>query len=286
MFDRFIVVDWSAQSTPKLGADSIWIAVEDATGARSWNPRTRAEAEVILDELVNRSTADRTLIGVDFSLGYPAGTAAALGVDVSMPWRSTWDLLIDLIVDESNNRNNRFEVASLLNERMSGGARPFWGCPPSARSINLASTKPTGVGPVPEWRSVEATLRIQGRRPFSSWQLLGAGAVGSQTLLGVPMVARVVERLGQRAAIWPFTTGLSAPLCVAGSVVIAEVWPSILEIPDHRGRVRDEAQVETTAAWLAGCARDGTLPAMFSPTLDAGGARMVVNEEGWVLGVV
>jgi hypothetical protein len=27
MFDRFVVVDWSASSTPKLGRDSIWIGV-------------------------------------------------------------------------------------------------------------------------------------------------------------------------------------------------------------------------------------------------------------------
>lgn len=225
------------------------------------------------------------MIGVDFSLGYPAGTARALGVDAATAWRSTWQLLGEMIIDESNNRNNRFEVAGWLNERMTSAARPFWGCPPLARSGSLASTKPTDAGPVPEWRAVEERLRVQGRRPFSAWQLLGAGAVGSQMLLGIPVLARLVERLGDRAAVWPFTTGLSAPDCAPGSVVIAEVWPSMLRIPDDPGRVRDQVQVETTVDWLVSHARALTLAAMFSPVVDVDRAHAVVIEEGWVLGV-
>jgi precorrin-8X/cobalt-precorrin-8 methylmutase len=287
VFDRFVVVDWSARSTPMNGADSIWIGIEDATGTRSCNPRTRAEAADVLDGLVDGATADRTLIGVDFSLGHPAGTADALDLDLAAPWRSTWDLLADLVVDEPNNRNNRFEVAALLNERMTGGIGPYWGCPPSARSVTLASTKPPVGGSLPEWRCVETRLRAQGRRPFSAWQLLGAGAVGSQTVLGIPRLARLVDRLGgDRAAVWPFTTGLVAPVCVPGSVVIAEVWPSMLPIADDSRRVRDQVQVETAVAWLATCARSGTLSAMFNPRVDADEAGPVVAEEGWVLGVV
>jgi hypothetical protein len=285
VFDRFVVVDWSARSTPARGPDSIWIAIRDSTGTRSCNPSTRAEAAGVLADVVDRSASERVLIGVDFSLGYPAGTAAALGADRDPAWRAMWRVLADLVVDESDNRNNRFEVAASLNRRMTGGAGPFWGCPPSARATSLSSRKPAVGGPVPEWRWVEARLRGQGRRPFSAWQLLGAGAVGSQTLLGIPQLARLVDRLGDRAAVWPFTTGLVAPENDPGAVVIAEVWPSMLEVAVDRTRVRDQVQVETAVAWLAGCARSGTLAAMFSPRVDADRVHSVVAEEGWVLGV-
>jgi len=79
MFDRFVVVDWSANSTPKLGRDSIWVGHLDVTGNTSvTNLPTRREAEAFLGHLFESEPTLTTLIGVDFSLGYPAGTARAL----------------------------------------------------------------------------------------------------------------------------------------------------------------------------------------------------------------
>ena len=135
--------------------------------------------------------AATTLIGVDFSLGYPAGTAAALGVR-GAPWSAMWAMLAEQIVDDERNRNNRFAVAAELNEQLTGSAAPFWGCPPSCgRNVpdqHEAAVRGDSLG---EFRSVEAALRSRGHRPFSSWQLLGAGAVGSQSLLGIPMLDRM-----------------------------------------------------------------------------------------------
>jgi hypothetical protein len=86
MFDRFVVVDWSANSTPKLGRDSIWVALLDGAGTTSvTNLPTRHEAEEFLGHLFESEPTLTTLVGVDFSLGYPAGTATALGVD-GTPW--------------------------------------------------------------------------------------------------------------------------------------------------------------------------------------------------------
>ena len=39
----------------------------------------------------------------------------------------------------------------------------------------------------------------------------GAGAVGGQTLVGVPVVHRLLEKLGPSAAVWPFGTGWREP---------------------------------------------------------------------------
>ncbi|MGA9275979.1 MAG: hypothetical protein WBV89_03435, partial [Ilumatobacter sp.] len=80
MFDRIVVIDWSASSRPVLGRDSIWIgvAVPGAGEVVTSNPPTRAAASRELEELCRRP--GRTLLGADFSLGYPSGTAAALGL--------------------------------------------------------------------------------------------------------------------------------------------------------------------------------------------------------------
>ncbi|HSL73684.1 MAG TPA: hypothetical protein VK853_04425 [Ilumatobacteraceae bacterium] len=285
MFERFVAVDWSASATPKRGRDSVWIAATDAEVVDAWNPPTRAVAEAALVDLLENDPDRSTLIGVDFSLGYPAGTAQALGFD-STAWRSTARLIADLVVDDERNANNRFEVAAELNRRITGGPAPFWGCPPSASAPTLSPTKPAAGGRLPQWRMVETMLRSQGRRPFSSWQLLGAGAVGGQSLLGIPMVLRLADRYGPRLQVWPFTTGLCAPVTGSGTVVVAEMWPSLLGEPPMDGFVRDEFQVRSLVGWLAAADAAGRLGDLFAPAVSAPARRLVETEEGWVLGAV
>ncbi len=286
MFDRVVVVDWSAQSTPKLGRDSIWIAVTDHAGEASvTNLATRAAAEAFLVDLFHSDASSRTLVGVDFSLGYPAGTAAALGL-TGTAWSAMWTLLAGQIEDDDRNGNNRFAVAAALNQRLTGRAAPFWGCPPSAACEYLAAPKPVDAGPLATYRATEERLRAQGRRPFSSWQLLGAGAVGSQSLLGIGRLAGLRSRFAPRMEVWPFTTGFDTPRVGEGAVVVAEVWPSMLTIDDAGDAVRDAAQVGATARWLADTDESGGLAALFSPPLAPEVSDAAVTEEGWVLGVV
>jgi precorrin-8X/cobalt-precorrin-8 methylmutase len=285
-FDRIVIVDWSANSRPKLGADSIWIADDDGSSTTVENLATRTQAFDRLCHIVD-GAAGRTLIGVDFSLGYPAGTAAALGL-VGTPWRAMWDLLQSEIVDDGLNRNNRFEVAAELNRRMSdGGASPFWGCPPGHATSSLRATKPTRTDAhePAEWRRVERELRASGRRPFSSWQLLGAGAVGSQSLVGIPMVERLRVRSPDRVDVWPFTTGLRAPEPRLGGVVIAEVWPSLIAVDDDVHDVRDACQVRAVARWLRTAQDTGQLGELWCGGVVDDERVAVVAEEGWVLGM-
>jgi len=301
VFDRFVVVDWSANSAPKLGRDSIWIAVYGRTGdGHAWemsvtNVPTRVAAEAFLVELSESDRTATTLLGVDFSLGYPAGTAAALGLH-GAPWSAMWTLLADRITDDDRNVNNRFAVAAELNDRLTGGPEPFWGCPPSAASRHLTTTKPasgrsaavtpSSAGVLAPFRAVEDALRAQGHRPFSSWQLLGAGAVGSQSLVGIPRLHGLRRRFPDRMHIWPFTTGFRTPTLVDGAIVVAEVWPSMLDVGDIGDGVRDAVQVSATARWLADADTAGRLDALFSPALSPEVTSAAIAEEGWVLGVV
>lgn len=225
-----------------------------------------------------------TLLGVDVVLGYPTGTAAALGLP-SPPWSSMWARLETSIVDDERNVNNRFVVASRLNEELGGGPGPFWGCPPSAATATLTPTRPQWEGAVATWRLVEQQLRDAGHRPFSAWQLLGAGSVGSQSLVAIPVLERLRRRWPDRVEVWPFTTGLRSPALAPGSVVIAEIWPSLADVPTTGHHVRDARQVVAVARWLAELDRAGGLEAAFRPPLPAAAAKMVVDEEGWVLGV-
>jgi hypothetical protein len=233
----------------------------------------------------------RTFLGVDFSLGFPSGTAELAGL-VGVPWAAMWSYLGASIVDDEKNQNNRFGVAQRLNESMVESGRggqvpvgPFWGCPPSQASASLTTTKPNRAEGWPdEWRTVEQQLRSDGHRPFSCWQLLGAGAVGSQSLVGIAALERLRWNLGSRLAVWPFDTGLDVP--PAMDLVVAEVWPSLWDVKVPIGVVKDAAQVEATARRLAQLDAAGQLRPLFRPKIDERAESTVVDEEGWVLGVI
>ena len=289
MFDRHVVVDWSARNVPATGADSIWVGQAANGDVTCTNPATRLAAMSALVESLGATPGARVLLGFDASLGYPVGSAALLGL-LPATWESVWELLADLATDDERNRNNRFEVAAGLNRRMGCGEGPFWGCPATKRSRHLSSTKPAD-WPVEEYRTVERRLRQQGRRPFSAWQLLGAGSVGSQTLTLLPLLVQLRDQLGERIDIWPFTTGLAAPPTRPGQIVVVEVWPTMFPIDTDRQsaqiakvRVKDAAQVCATADALRTADLGGRLEHWFAPDIPESALESVVGEEGWVLG--
>lgn len=278
------MVDWSARSAPATGADSIWIA-ESAGGdaVQLSNPPTRRAAARRLDEVIGGGDDERILIGVDASLGYPVGSADLFGL-TGTPWRAMWSAVSELSEDDEHNRNNRFAVAAELNRRVGRRPGPFWGCPPSKSSGDLAPRKPNSF-PVAEFRRTEQQLRAAGLRPASGWQLFGIGSVGGQTLTLLPILSELSARWRGRLDTWPFTTGLSAPRVRAGRVVVAEVWPTMWGAEVGGSSVKDAVQVDATVRALSAADRAGELVGWFTPQVTADVERDAVNEEGWVVGV-
>jgi precorrin-8X/cobalt-precorrin-8 methylmutase len=293
LFDGYVVVDWSAAATPRVGPDSIWIAHvawrHDEPELRLLvNLPTRREAERILGERLAAEAAAgrRVLAGFDFPFAYSAGFAARLRL-AGPPWRATWDVIAALVQEGERNANNRFAAAAELNRRASGAAFPFWGCPASCVPPTLRMTCHG------EWEERGlAEKRLTERRvsgPQPAWKLAGTGSAGSQGLTGIPVVARLRDdpRLASHALVWPFETGLGAPPAGA-AVVFAEVYPSLVATAPAPGEPKDSAQVRALAAWFAAEDAAGRLPALFAgdPGLTPEERRVVETEEGWVLGVV
>lgn len=288
LFDRYVVVDWSASSRPTTGKDSIWFAVLDgSTGEIDLrNPATRREAEALLRSVIDDRVA-RTLIAVDAPLGYPAGAFDGAD-DSSVPWRSAWQAVSALLVDDETNANNRFEVAAELNRRLAVGAGPFWGRPGAHEVPGLAMTKPRPFTPeVDEFRQCERWLRGIGLRPASCWQLMGVGSVGSQTLTLLPILDRLLGDLGDdRCSVWPFSNGWGVPTVAPGGVVIAETWPTAFEVEYRVHWIRDAAQVHDVALALCAADAEGSLAAWFAPPRGLNGpgpSDAVEQSEGWAL---
>ena len=280
-FDRVLMVDWSGGNDrgPTPCKDAIWTCAADAKGPS--DPvyfRNRQAAEAALAEAIETALNDgcRLLAGFDFPFGYPVGFARAVtGGDDPL---ALWDWL-EARIEDAPDGNNRFDLAADLNGRFTAPG-PFWGNALGREIDGLARTKAPGrmeAAGLSEWRAVE------GRAPgaFSCWQLAGAGAVGSQVLMGLPVLSRLRRLFGKRLAIWPFEPWDEA------QIVIAEVFPSLLAAEVRAAQaaepdaIRDALQVRLLAMALWQAQTDGSLTAM----LDAVPEGAPRREEGWILGV-
>jgi precorrin-8X/cobalt-precorrin-8 methylmutase len=294
IFDAYVMVDWSAAAEPRTGADSVWIGIAERDGGdarlRLLNPPTRSEAmEVIADVLSDMVARDRfVLVGFDFAFGYPAGFARLLR-PTDGTWRGVWKEIAARVRDAGNNANNRFEVASALNEAISGGPFPFWGCPGAASGAALSKTRPDGYGEagLREYRLTDRAAK--GPQPV--WKLAYNGSVGGQTLLGIAALQRLRHHpwIDAVARVWPFETGLvplARPHGQEWRVVFAEVYPSAFPIA-HSDDVKDARQIRGTLDHLVRIDSAGDLGPLFAgpPGLTQAERGLIEREEAWILGI-
>ncbi len=268
-YDSFAIVDWSGgnDSGPRPKRDAIWLGLVRAGVEETPRYlRNRLEAEAALTELieVELSAGRRLMLGFDFPFGYPSGFAEAL-TGQACPF-AIWEWL-ETRISDSPKANNRFDVAGEVN-RMFGGTGPFWGnARPKHDVAGLPRTKAEYHNPFPDRRAVEA--RAKGS--FTCWQLAGAGAVGSQVLMGLPVLERLRRRFPGKVAVWPFEP-MVAP------VGLVEIWPGLIDPAVKRaeagGGIRDAHQVRLLARALHRLPMDD-MRAMLN--IDA-------PEEGWIMG--
>jgi len=229
--------------------------------------RHRGLAERWLEGLIEAElTAGRRLcLGFDFPFGYPAGFARALtGSDDPLAlW--AW---FEARIEDAPTQNNRFDVAGRINRQL-GGNGPFWANGLKRDIEGLGRTKSGYENPFPDRRVVERLAKGS----FTCWQMAGAGAVGSQVMMGLPVLARLRRRFAGQVAVWPFEA-LDVP------VALVEIWPSLInpavmqEMQRCMTPIKDAVQVR-----LLALAMSGLDPDLFQRMLDVD-----APEEGWILG--
>jgi hypothetical protein len=317
LFDRYIAVDWSAANSPRRGRDSIWIG-EWSGGrlAESLNPPTRHEAMAIVTDrlLAARLAGERVMLGFDFVFGYPAGAADAIvnvfsdvshSPDPTSPlagevaqlgasapgeagrggdrplWSQLWGILHHLVADAPDNSSNRFLVAADINRRLA--APHYWGHPHQHRYDHLHPRRPVAYARIPERRHAE----ILARTAQPVWKLTGAGAVGSQSLLGIARLETLRRHavLGADIAIWPFETAFAESM--VRPITIVEIYPSLFPLADASITPKDRAQVETCVRHFAALDRAGHLAAFLAgpSNLSSAERAAVLTEEGWIAGI-
>ena len=276
-FDLVIACDWSAAKgrKPEPGEDRCWLAwrtAADASPDPEYMP-TRLEAEARIVEILLAQPSARALIGFDFAIGYPLSEN---GTPVLPIGRDLCAYLASRITDDASGVNNRYDVAQSLNgtiRHVTGAPHgPFWGRPKEMKHLSglpMGRQGPTGM---PQFRAVESVARgATGSRPQSTWKLAGIGSVGSQSLMGLPTVHRLLTdpRLALRTHLWPFEAAPDR----ADAITIAEIYPSLFPQRAPKHWYRDARQVADArdAMWA--------LPGIEQP------AHECAASEGWILGV-
>lgn len=267
-FDTVLMVDWSGGNdrgkTPKK--DAIWTAI--GRGGRSDPPlyhSNRQNAEIyILDTLkAERAAGRRILAAFDLCFAFPSGFAEKLTGNPDP--LALWDWFEERIED-SPKSNNRFDLAGEINAQFPG-VGPFWG---NGLKRDIEHLPRKGNDRADHGFAEKRKPDKAAKGAFSPWQLAGAGAVGSQVLMGMPTLARLRIKLGKDLSVWPFQAPDTA-------VVIAETYFSLLPkaLAAHSHPIRDAAQVALYAAVFSALTKDAWSSMLDQPATD----------EGWVLGL-
>jgi len=269
-FDTFVVVDWSGGNDrgAKPTKDAIWACI--AEGREAEKPRYFRNRSVFetwfhdfLASQIKRQK--RTFCGFDFPFGYPKDFAKSV-TGREDPF-ALWDWL-ERHISDTPKANNRFEVAHKLNQ-LSDGIGPFWGNGTKTDWADLPRKGSARMGHGwPEKR--EAELHAKGS--FTVWQLAGAGSVGSQTLMGLPVLQRARQAFPSQVSIWPLED-------TDTDIVLVEVWPSLVAdvisatLPENE--IKDAHQVRTLAKAISRLSEERLSKMMTVPC----------TQEGWIFGL-
>ena len=179
---KIIAIDWSGVTVN--ARNHIWLAESDTPGHL-----LRLECGRDRHDIANYLThSDASVIGFDFAFSFPLWFLDTLGI------RSGPDLWQ--------------HVAAYGESWLSACEPPFWGRPGHARPT-------TGTN---GFRRTElAVPKTAGIAPKSIFQIGGAGAVGTGSIRGMPILHEL-HLAGAR--VWPFTDG-SYP-------VVVEIYPRLL----------------------------------------------------------
>lgn len=290
LFDRYVMLHWTAASKATRGDDTLWRATLDARGGdlEIMNHPTRAHAIDAIIELLLDVPGDRVFVGIDIPLGFPEGFATRLSQGSAANWRAVWAAIADEVVDSATNENNRFHAADRLNVRAGTSPGPFWGAPLEFVSASLPVGRPSTFFGLMEQRLVERRLAARGVPVGTSWQMVGRGSTASEALLGIPALRRLSDHptLGRRIRVWPFDTGCDPEpsRLGAGTVVVAQVAPELFDVDVDAHSLREVALVSGACTHLSDLDRAGTLGPLFVPDITVDEMRTIEREEGWILG--
>jgi hypothetical protein len=202
---RVIAVDWSGAAH---GAERrIWLAEASPGGQALVRLESGRDRAALVRHVIEESArTPRLVIGLDFAFALPAWYCYQLGLQSAA---DVWA-----------------RVARDGEAWLTACAPPFWGRPGRARPV---------LGGSPLRWTERVVPRTAGVGPRSVFQVGGAGAVGTGSLRGMPLLHVLVQA---GATVWPCQAG--------GWPLVVEIYPRLLSGPVVKSRA------SARAAHLAG----------------------------------
>jgi hypothetical protein len=256
---RVVAVDWSGRASGERR--HLWVAeVADGRPA-GLAPASRQEVAALL---LDRAEADpRLVVGLDFAFSFPLWFLDAQGAAGPA----------ELWADQGR-----------LERWLDDCPAPFWGRPGVRRPGGVEQLRVTE-------RAAGRLVAPAGRPPKSVFQIGGAGAVGTGSLRGMPLL-HLLRRTG--FSLWPF----DAPALP----MVVEVWPRLHyggPLVKSAAAARDRlARSRLPGVWRAAAAAsedafDAAVTAwdLWDRRAELGSAGAgaaadpVVSREGWIWGV-
>jgi hypothetical protein len=185
---RVIAVDWSGDA--RMARHHIWLAeaTPELPGELSRLEAGRDRAE-IAEHLSHLITDAPVVIGFDFAFSFPRWFVQSLGVTTAP---ELWA-----------------HVATHGEGWLAACEPPFWGHPGRPRPMTCQ----------PALRRTDlAVPRIAGVAPKSIFQIGGAGAVGTGSIRGIPLLSQLHVR---GARIWPYCGE-------GGQPTVVEIYPRLM----------------------------------------------------------
>jgi hypothetical protein len=225
MIERLVAVDWSGDNSLAGQKRKIWAGVwTRGTAVTLENGRSREELVVWLVHMARETP--RMVVGVDFCFSYPAWFLRELGMRTAPKF---WKLV-------ANGHGERWLSLGCDDSRFWGrrgpardGKTPAEFCGEARhRMFRRADVMCKIKG---EILSRDDAAKVKGIAPKSPFQIGGAGAVGTGTLRGIPIL-RKLRREG--FAVWPFD--------VPKLPMIVEIYPRLLTGEVKKSRAEDRAK--------------------------------------------
>lgn len=225
--ERVVAVDWSGDKGPGQ-RQKIWAGVWTAATGKVWleSGRTREELIAWLIEL-GRETP-RMVVGVDFCFSYPAWFVAEHGARTAPEF---WAMVVDhgerWLGDECEDARFWGRIGKHRT-----GKKPVEFCGEFGHRMLRRADEACKVQS--KILDPSQAAKVKGIAPKSPFQIGGAGAVGTGTLRGIPILPRL-SRAG--FSVWPFD--------VTGLPMLVEIYPRLLT-----GEVK-KSNEDARAAYLA-----------------------------------
>jgi hypothetical protein len=185
--ERIIAIDWSGCAATSSQKKHIRAAIIDATDVTILEEKTRDEWFSWLIEEIKRDTRP-TVVGFDFAFSFPVSFFRRRNIGVI---------------------NQLWKIAEEEGENwMKSCAPPFWGRPGKKRPETHMTDG---------FRRTDKDISVGHISPKSPFQIGGAGAVGTGSIRGMPILKRLHE---SGFSIWPFDE--------PASPMVVEIYPRLL----------------------------------------------------------